>query len=512
MNFTPNLVHTPCDSNTAIARSSFPIDALPQPLHDYVIAASAAAQTSLDLAAVTCLGVCSAALAGHVRIADGAGDKQPASLFVATVTAGLRREADLFQWARQPLQTLEAEQIEAARIPRIKAQSLLRQAKIRLRQREKQAAGDHQQFRQAALDFATQVVENHVPALPRLLIDDTTTAKLSTILAEQDGRVARFSTETAASDLFSGSRSQRSLAQQALYWKGYRGEEVTIDHRGGERTTLRRTAISCVCSFAKSTVAGLRNGRARRSRGVLDAFLFALPEPAYGQTPSSPTAIPNEVRQQYETRIRSLAAQQTDFTLRLSDEARQRYQAWQTEIAMLIRSGNLPESLTAWADHLPGNTLRLAAILHTISNRNEAEISATTLQSAIAIAQYFLPHALAMFDLLQQPYETPHRDHPTSPPETSSSRPTASQIGAEHPGTRHIVSLTPISPANAAPKKRGTPCHNKPAPAIDRREDSDLSDSQPREPRPRGKHPPTTRGSGPRTYRGSPAAKRRAKR
>lgn len=249
MNFTPNLVHTPCESNTAIARSTFPIDALPQPLHDYVIAASAAAQTSLDLAAVTCLGVCSAALAGHVRIADGAGDEQPASLFVATVTAGLRREADLFQCARQPLQTLEAEQIEAARIPRIQAQSLLRQAKIRLRQREKQAAVDHQQFRLAALDFATQVVENHVPALPRLLIDDTTTAKLSTILAEQDGRVARFSTETAASDLFSGSRSQRSLAQQALYWKGYRGEEVTIDQRAGNE---RPSAAPQSAAFARS--------------------------------------------------------------------------------------------------------------------------------------------------------------------------------------------------------------------------------------------------------------------
>ncbi|RCS44176.1 DUF3987 domain-containing protein, partial [Bremerella cremea] len=406
------------DMPATARQGRFPVEALPARLRTYVEAAAVATQTLVDLAAVTCLGVCSAAIAGRFRVAARPGTEQPATLFVASITQGLSREADVFAQAKQPLQSLEAEQIDQARVPRIEAQSILRQAKIRLRQREKQAAGDIQKYREAAIEFSKQVDENRVPALPRLLFDDTTTEKLSTMLAAQNGRLARFSTDSAARDLLSGSTSRRSLAEQALYRKGYRGEELTLDLRGGERCFVRRSAITCSAMLAETEVAGLRHGRGRRTRGVLDAFLFAWPARDPTQLPAPPQPIPGEVLQQYDTLIRSLAARQFDITFTLTSAARQRWEAWQAEVETMMQIDGPLEMLAAWADHLPGNTLRIAAILHSINDANELEISEQTMEAAIAIARYFIPHALATHQLLsQQPGAAPPRYVQTLPAE-----------------------------------------------------------------------------------------------
>ncbi len=504
------------DSKPLDSQSSFPVHVLPPPLEAYVQAAAASLQASVDLAAVTCLGVCSAAMAGRFRIAAQAGDEQPASLFVATVTQGLCREADLFQQAKRPLQTLEAEKIEAGRIPRIQAQSLHRQAKIRLRQREKQAAGDQQQFRGAALDFATQIVENPVPALPRLLMDDTTTEKLSTILAEQNGRIARFSTEVAARDLFSGNTSQRSLAQQALYWQGYRGEDLTLDQRGGERVFVRRPAITCVCAVPLATVAGLRQGRARRSRGVLDPFLFALPESEVNKRQGAPKPVAEEVRQRYEALIRSLAAWNKDVTLTLTSEALQRFQAWEAEVAALHAAGGLLESCPAWADYLPGNTLRIAAILHAVGSNTDDQVTAATLEAAITIARYFIPHAIAMFQLLHQRCESGgdapqvqanHLPPATSPTTTGpAERSETERPAANQPAARSLPQPDPQ--AHLRENQRDPPQPGIPSAS------NDLASPIPKTPsHPQAENrPPTQRGHGPRRYRGTPAAKQRAKR
>ena len=512
----------PCSENCSLApdtpapagRPRCPVEALPAKLRAYVAAAAVASQTLVDLAAISCLGVCSAAIAGRFRVAARPGTEQPATLFVASITQGLSREADIFAQAKQPLQTLEAEQIDQARVPRIEAPSILRQAKIRLRQREKQAAGDMQKYREAALEFAKQVDENRVPALPRLLFDDTTTEKLSSMLAAQNGRLARFSTDTAARDLLSGSTSRRSLAEQALYRKAYRGEDLTLDLRGGERCFVRRSALTCSAMLAETEVAGLRHGRGRRSRGVLDAFLFAWPEREANPHPPAPQPIPGEVLQQYDSLIRSLAARQFDITFTLTSAACQRWEAWQAEVATMMQIGGPLEMLAAWADHLPGNTLRIAAILHSINDANELEISAETIEAAIAIARYFIPHALATHQLLsQQPGAAASCFVPTSPAE----RPVPKLAIARETSPRHTPAprRTPVPLSAAASSQKPSP-KSQPNPrqspvqqhTTEREKPTSLQSLA----RPVPDRPPNPRGSGPRKCPRPPTAKRRNKR
>lgn len=164
---------------------------LPCVLQRWGEAESRATQTPADLAGLLTLGVCSATIARRLVVETRPGWREPTSLFVAALLEPGNRKSAVFSDALRPLRELEAELIEVAPPTVAREQSDRRQSEARLRKLEKLAAekGDAE-ARHEAGNPAEELAELSEPALPRLIVDDTTAEKPGIMLAEQGGWIA----------------------------------------------------------------------------------------------------------------------------------------------------------------------------------------------------------------------------------------------------------------------------------------------------------------------------------
>ncbi|PQO31792.1 DUF3987 domain-containing protein [Blastopirellula marina] len=378
---------------------SFPAQALPETLRAFVEAAALESQTPIDLAALQCLGVGSAAIARKVRIETQAGRSQPTNLFLASFTSGTLREEALLAKIRQPLIDLEAERIDVARLEIAQAQSQRRQELIYLRKNEK-VGHDAKWHRDRAFEAAKKMAENPLPVMPRMLVDDRTPQRIETLLAEQNGRLACFFGEGAVLDQFTGTTAQRQLARHELFRQAYRGDDLQIDQPKGERIAIRHASLTCAYAIRRDAIEALQQRRTRRGRGLLDCFLFSLPASNMGQRKIAPPAMDEAVRTGYETTIRKLDAIAGPLTLQLNDEASKLFHAWEGEVETMLARNDPRETLRAWLDRLPANMLRVAGVLHCFANGDAEEIPTEVpgemIRAAIEIGRYLMPHAEAV--------------------------------------------------------------------------------------------------------------------
>lgn len=485
-----NRLEYPTSAATGHLLPSFPAAALPPALRRYVEGESAASQTPLDLAATWALGVCSAAIRGKVHIEARAGFSQPASLFVAAITTGTDREANLFTRIRRPLEMLEVGRIKAARRVQAEEESRLRQAHLRLKQLEREFS------RPQAFKLAQEIADNPLPPVPRTILDDGTTVKLDQVLANQQGRIARFSGEVAARELLSGTTARTHLARHELYRKGFRGESMIVDLRGGARVPLQQTAITCTCAIPWRAIEAVHKRR-HQGRGVADCFLFAMPESNLGHRQLASAPLAEEITDQYTQLLEKLEAIEGRATLRLTDEARQRFETWEAEVEMMLAPDGPLAALPAWGDNLPSNTLRIAALLHCLENSPEEQVTRGTIEAAISIARYYLSHSIAALEVMQSP-------------ETQTQGTSQSQ-----------ASSTETSPQAAPPQPVPPATSSEAPPAVPQASPSSPQRLTPRTPLP-GQHldPPTAStgsdpprpGRPPRKFRGHPIGSGRKKR
>ena len=383
---------------------NFPIDALPKQLRDFAVEISQENQTPVDLAATAGLAVFSATLAKMVRVATRNGQSLPVNLFVANITQGSLGEERVIGEVRNPFEHVEMSTVNLWRENITKRQCLRRQDKNRLRRLERLGM-DSTRSRDEALELAVKIESNPIPALPRLIIDDTTPGRLEKHLLEQNGKLAAFYGEGAILDLFTGTQSKRRMANREIFRRGHRGESFLVEQRGGTRALVDEAAITCQMAVPQSSIEGLQHHRSRRGRGVLDCFLFSMPKKNVAKRKLkeresiSPRAI-----EDYTHLILSGQRNKTAYTLNLSNEARHRFQLFEEEVEEHLMRHPEEAIFRNWLDRLPEQTLRIAAVLHSMalfqpdieqSPRMEETISLETVERAVKIARYFIPHAEA---------------------------------------------------------------------------------------------------------------------
>ncbi len=179
---------------------SFPVDALPEVLREWVIAESEETQTPADLAGLLALSVCAATLARKVEVQGSVNWREPVNLFVAVLLEPANRKSAVFSDATRPLRIYERELIDEKAPEYKEALQRQRQLEKRLKILEDKAAksGDEDQFQEAA-ELARELDAIPEPVLPSLIVDDVTSEKLGMILDQQGGRIAQISRITSLS-------------------------------------------------------------------------------------------------------------------------------------------------------------------------------------------------------------------------------------------------------------------------------------------------------------------------
>jgi hypothetical protein len=385
-----------------ITLPEFPTGALPRALREWVEAESLATQTPPDLAALLALAVCGACIARRVYVEPRPGWREPVNLYVAVLLEPGNRKSAVFTDATAPLREIEAELIARERGPVAIAQSERRQKEARLRKLERLAGekGDiHAQEEAARL--AESLAEENEVFLPRLIVDDSTAEKLGAMLAEQNGRIASLSPEGGVFDLMAGLYSKNGIPQFDIYLKGHSGDDLITDRISRKSVRVTRPALTCAYAMQPQVIRGLADKPAFRGRGLLARFFYSAPKSWIGHRHVAPPPVPDGIREAYRQVVRELAAvPDGEQALRLSAAAEARLREWEGEVERMLGDGGELEAMRDWGGKLCGLTLRVAGILHCAECGPAGEIQAETLDAAIAIARYAVPHAAAALALM----------------------------------------------------------------------------------------------------------------
>jgi hypothetical protein len=158
-------------------------------------------------------------------------------------------------------------------------------------------------------------------------------------------------------------------------------------------------------------IRGLAQKPEFRGRGLLARFLYALPASLLGRRDTNPPPAPKAVLGDYHDRVLALLhiplpkdqnGDSCPHTLTLDAGAAdclRRFEAWLEP--QLSEFGELGR-MTDWGGKIVGATVRIAGILH-MADLTGADspwtlpIPQSTIERAISLARYFIPHARAAF-------------------------------------------------------------------------------------------------------------------
>ncbi|MCY0900246.1 MAG: YfjI family protein [Firmicutes bacterium] len=395
---------------------SFPVEALPDWLRDWVIAESQSTQTPTDLAGVLALGVLSACLANAATVEARKGWRESLSLYILVGLPSGERKSPVFRDATRPLEDLEAADIQAAKPDIAKKQAERDLLERQLADATASAAKGKGKTLLDVQEAAEALEKCRVPSAPRFLVEDVTIERIATILAGQPAqRLAVMSAEGGFFTTISGRYSEHPAFDLLL--KAYTGEPFRVDRVGRPPDILKTPALSLVMAVQPSVIKDLAEFRPFKDRGLLARILFVLPQSFVGKRAPDPPEMPDTIQERYYQRIADLfrvglqyAALADDIppvTLYLTTEARQALRAYMTEIEPQLAMNGSLGPLAGWGNKLAGTMLRIAGLLHCAEQPLEDRtIDKEMIDRAIVLTRYLTGHAQVAFSMMESPPET----------------------------------------------------------------------------------------------------------
>lgn len=388
---------------------AFPTEVFPAWLGDFVRGVAEETQTAVDAAGSLALAVLATAAGGRAVVHVRGRWREPTNLFVVMALPPGSRKSAVFGLMTDPLYKCEKLLAATAAGAIIEAELTARLAKeVADNAATKAARADadkRDQLMAEAISLGQAAEAVTVPTKPRLLADDATPEVISSLLAEQGGRLSVMSAEGGIFDIIAGRYSGTPNMEPFL--KGHAGDRLRVDRRGREEF-IDSPALTMGQTVQPSVLEDISRIKGAGDRGLLGRFLYSLPEDLVGYREVTPEPLAEDVADLYEERVTSLTMSLAGWTdpavLQLTPEANETLAAYERrqEPRLRKRGGDLGH-IRNWAAKLGGATARLAGLLHLAAhpdNGHTQPITTDTMRDAIKLADYFTGHALAVFDLM----------------------------------------------------------------------------------------------------------------
>lgn len=378
---------------------SFPVEALPEPIRTFVFAVSESTQTSVDMAAVESLGVVSLCSQGKYFIWGNADWMEPLNTYVVIILPPAERKSAVMSLMVSPIESFEKEANTVLRAKIIESQmkqEALEKEKRALVDKASKGKATDEELQKKALELAKF---NSVKAL-RLFVDDVTSEKLTSVLAENKGRAAIVSAEGGIFDILSGLYSKNVNID--VFLKGHSGDTIRVDRIGRESESIIHPALTMLLAVQPEVLNGLMSNNTFRGRGLTARFLYSMPKSTVGTRSFQTTPIPEKAKEGYAALINALLSDDADREpIELSAEAKAVLEALFNEIEG--RLNNDLSDITDWVGKFVGAVLRIAGILHIAQNPVMpmfVDVNGETMERAVSIGRYFLEHAKAAYALM----------------------------------------------------------------------------------------------------------------
>ena len=378
---------------------TFPVDALPSVLRDYVNAVAETTQTSPDMAAAASLAVLAICAQGKFVISGKKDWAEPLNLFVVIIAPPAERKSAVMTLMTFPLEDYERN-VNADRSTAIYESEMLRSVLEREKKsiEDKVAKGkaDREELKKKAEELATF---RDVKPL-KLFADDVTAEKLASVLAENNSRAAIVSPEGGIFDILKGLYTSTVNIDTIL--KGHSGDSIRVDRIGRPSETILHPALTMLLAVQPEVLNGMMSNSTFRGRGLTARFLYSMPKSPVGRRAFDTRPIPEAVKKAYADRITALL--DADGELMDIDLSKEAYGVLKELFDKTEKSlGGELSDIVDWAGKYVGAVLRIAGLLHFTEHHgffHKTEVSVDTMRSAISIGEYFLEHAKAAYSLM----------------------------------------------------------------------------------------------------------------
>lgn len=384
-----------------------PSDVLPEWLRNMVDGLAEQHQVAPALPAMVALSILGAACGGRVFISPKRNWVEPTNVYTAVALPPGEGKTPPFTALAAPVyeveRALQAEQAGGISSAVSRKEVAERRAKFALDAAVK-ANGDER----AAADFdaaearaeADAVV---VPPKPRLISVDATPEALATLISHHS-RMALLSDEGGIFGQMLGRYTGTSNLD--VYLKGHTGGWLSTD-RVTRQEEATEAFLTIGLAIQPSVLQALGESKELRGRGLVARFLFAWPESRVGSrdlVAAAPIddAVLERYRETMAALLRRFVSAESKITLELTDEAASVFQTWQRKVERELGPAGSLADIADWGAKLPGQTARLAALLHVAATPagELGLIEASTVEAAVRFAEALVPHMLAVVNLM----------------------------------------------------------------------------------------------------------------
>jgi hypothetical protein len=386
----------------------FPVDALPDPLRDFVEAVAASKQVPVDMVALTTLAGLSTAALNRCWISGGNGWVEPLTLWALSVMESASRKSPVMRDVATPFYAIERRarrQHEKAAAKREDLLAVAEQRKKRIVADLAKASGNKRRELEAELEAARHEIQDLAPKpVPRQLVDDITPEALGQVMAANDGHIGMLSAEGGVFGMLAG-RYTNGQSNLDLFLKSFDGEPYRSDRVGRGMVAIDQPALAMALAVQPDVLAETQKTPAMRERGLMGRFLYAVPESTVGTRSVQAPAMPDEVTHRWNELVVSITCmpvrdpEQPRPTLNLHPDALGHHHDFRQTIEPRLHplSGDLA-FMADWAGKLAGKVLRIAGLLHLADGRALREpVDLATMAAAVEIGEWALTHAVHVY-------------------------------------------------------------------------------------------------------------------
>lgn len=386
---------------------AFPVDTLPSTVQDYVLAVAESTQTPVDMSASAALAILALCEQGKFRIRGKADWTEPLNLFVVIVAEPSERKSAVISFMTRPLNAFEAE-YNKQNAAELEASKMKRRI-LERRQRTLEDKAAKGKVEDSELEQLAQQIALYKEKTPmRLYVDDITTEKLTSVLAEGGGKTAIVSAEGGIFDMLSGIYSKNVNIDVML--KGHSGDCIRVDRIGRNSESIMNPALTVLLTVQPNVLSGMMQNGTFRGRGLTARFLYCMPTSIVGQRKYRTEPIPAEVSRNYSALIRNLLEDEQQAEpeeITLSPGADRLLEEFSGDVERKLKTEYV--DIADWAGKLVGAVLRIAGVLCRASvirsdgfleDPAPLVVDEATMQDAISIGRYFTEHSRAAFSLM----------------------------------------------------------------------------------------------------------------
>ncbi|MEW2177170.1 YfjI family protein [Streptomyces sp. NPDC005406] len=372
-------------------------------------AVSTSLQVPVDLPAWLGMAVVSTAIGGRRSVSPKPDWSEPVTLYTMPVAApGEMKSPALGLMAKPIFEEQKRRRIEdGAMVARDQQDRRIAEACVSDAESKVIKAGDPAKRKgaRALLDAARDDLEalGEPKVFTQLIADDTTPEAAADLIAQQGERLAILSTESSFLGNVGGRYSKNANPEIVL--KAWSHEPHAVNRKSGQPLLLERPNLTLGLAVQPGFLTGMgETGDVFQARGLMARFIFSMPASRVGDRVYDTDPIPPEISQAWGARVKAMMATLWDSDepqeMQLDAKAKESFRAFWEALEPRHKAHGDLSSIEGWAKKLPGQVLRIAAVLTLFEKPEALIVPGDVMDDAVSLVPYLIAHARLVADLM----------------------------------------------------------------------------------------------------------------